>query len=245
MKIYKSPPGDQHVAIALVRVSTEDQRLGPEAQRGAIVAWAQRQRVEVIAWHLEQGVSGATPIEDRAILLSALADLKTYGAGRLVVAKRDRLARDVMFCALIERLVERNGACVCSADGTGEAGGPEGVLMRGMIDLFAQYERLLIASRTRAALAAKKARGERTGQVPYGFALAPDRRTLVANETERATMAVVHELRTSGLAIRKIVVECARLGLVSRTGRVLGKTQVERILRRDAPETIRTEVACR
>ena len=40
--------------------------------------------------------------------------------------------------------------------------------MRRIVDAFGEYERLLIKARTRAALRAKKARGERIGQIPYG-----------------------------------------------------------------------------
>jgi len=169
MTSNKKPVGDPRVAVALLRVSTTDQELGPAAQRRAIEVWAGREGIEIRSWRLEQGVSGATPLERRAILLQALDDVKAHRAGVFVVAKRDRLARDVVCAALIERLVERAGARVCAADGTGDTKGPEGALLRGIVDLFASYERLLIASRTKAALGAKKARGERTGGVPFGF----------------------------------------------------------------------------
>ena len=43
-----------------------------------------------------------------------------------------------------------------------------------MVDAFAEYERAIIRARTRAALAVKRGRGERTGEVPYGFRLAED-----------------------------------------------------------------------
>lgn len=42
--------GDGSVAIGYLRVSTEDQRLGPEAQRDAIAAWAERAGIAVAAW---------------------------------------------------------------------------------------------------------------------------------------------------------------------------------------------------
>lgn len=158
---------DQIRDVALLRVSTTDQELGPEAQGRAIETWARREGIEIRSWRLEAGVSGATPLEKRTILLRALDDLKTLRAGVLVVAKRDRLARDVVSAALIERLVERSGARLCAADGTTDAKGPEGMLLRGMTDLFASYERLIISSRTKAALAAKRGEGrkDRRGSV--------------------------------------------------------------------------------
>jgi len=56
---------DSHTAVAYLRVSTDRQELGPEAQRAAIEAWATREGVTVAAWHVEAGVSGAAPIADR------------------------------------------------------------------------------------------------------------------------------------------------------------------------------------
>jgi len=83
---------------------------------------------------------------------------------------------------------------------------------------------------TRAALAAKKARGERAGAVPYGYSATPEGR-LVRNEAERSIIAVVHELRGKRTTLRAIVTELARMGIVSRTGRAIELTQVARILK--------------
>ena len=49
-------------------------------------------------------------------------------------------------------------------------------MMRKIVDVFAEYELLVIRLRTRVGLAAKKRRGERTGNVPYGFDLVDDGR---------------------------------------------------------------------
>jgi DNA invertase Pin-like site-specific DNA recombinase len=231
---HRRPRGADDRAVALIRVSTEDQRLGPKAQRDAIEMWAKRENVAIVAWRIEQGVSGATPVNRREGLLGAIDDLARLGAGRLVVAKRDRLARDVVLCAMIESLVERNGARVYAADGTGVATGPEGVLMRGIVDLFAQYERLIIGARTRAALDAKRSRAERTGAIPFGFRLADDEKHLVVCEREQRVIAFIRDLRDDGLSIRAIVAECARRGMVSRTQRPFGKTQIERVLRKNS-----------
>ena len=124
--------------------------------------------MQVVATHEDRGVSGGAEIDKRPGLIAALEALRTERAGILVVAKRDRLARDVLVAAMVERLCQREGARIQSADGTGNGDSPEAKLLRTMIDAFAAYERALIRARTRAALAAKKARGERVGGVPYG-----------------------------------------------------------------------------
>jgi DNA invertase Pin-like site-specific DNA recombinase len=71
---------------------------------------------------------------------------------------------------MVERLVERAGARVCTADGIAAGESPEALLMRRIVDAFAEYERLAIQARTKAALAVKRSRRERISrQPPYGW----------------------------------------------------------------------------
>jgi DNA invertase Pin-like site-specific DNA recombinase len=217
--------GNPAVAIAYLRVSTSEQDNGPEAQRAAIKAWADRTGVTVVAWH-EDRLSGGTPVEDRDALLAALAALREQGAGLLVAAKRDRIARDVVVAATVEKMAQEAGAKVVTADGVSAADSPEGALMRTMLDAFAQYERALIRARTRAALAVKRSRHEHTGGLrPFGFQVQDGR--LVADATEQATMRRARELRATGLPLRKIA---TALHAEGRTARVLHPETVSRII---------------
>ena len=220
---------DARRAVAYLRVSTDRQELGPEAQRAAIVAWAAREGVVVVAWHTDT-VSGAAPIDARPALLAALDALSTDAAGVLVVSRRDRLARDVVASAMIERLATRKGATVASADGTGNGTGPEAEMMRGILAVFAQYERQIIRGRTRAALQAKRARGERAGTVPYGCT-ADAAGVLSPNAGEVAVQARVRAMRAAGVPLRAIVSALASAEIVGRTGRPLALAQVARIAR--------------
>lgn len=230
------PRGNPKTAIAYLRVSTDEQALGPAAQRAAIERWAATQGVTVLAWHCDQGVSGAAALDKRPGLTAALGAVTEHGAGLLVVAKRDRLARDVVLAAMIESLAKRTGARVVSAAGEGEGddGDPASLLMRRMVDVFAEYERAIIRARTRSALAVKRGRGERTGEIPFGLRLAADGVHFEPAAAERAVVARVRHLRAEGLSFRAIVASCDREGLVARTGRPLSKTQVERIVARAA-----------
>ena len=224
--------GNPHIAIGYLRVSTDEQRLGPEAQRASIEAWAAREGVSVIAWHVDTGVSGATAIEARPALCAALAALREHGAGALVVAKRDRVARDVVIAATVERAATLAGARLVSADGTANGDTPADAFMRTVIDGAAAYERGLIRARTKAALAAKAAKGERTGEIAYGYRLAADGVHLEEDPAEQGVIAIVVELRAAGLSQRGIVRELAARGVVSRGGRPLGLSQVQRLLPR-------------
>lgn len=222
------------IAIGYVRVSTLAQELGPEAQRAAIESWAAREGVHVAAWHVDQGVSGAAPIDARPALGAALAALREHKAGVLVVAKRDRVARDVVIAAMVERAAKASGARLISADGTGNGDTPADAFMRTVIDGAAAYERGLIRARTTAALAAKAAKGERTGEIPYGFKLAADGVHVERDEAEQAVLSAVRELRAAGLSQRAIVAALANRGLLSRAGKPFAKTQIARMLERDA-----------
>ena len=219
-------PTNPRTAVAYLRVSTDRQELGPEAQRASIAAWAAREGVEVVAWHLDAGVSGGAPIADRPELVAALASLTVHGAGVLVVAKRDRLARDVMNAAMLERMAADAGARIISAAGEGtDSADPSAVLLRTMVDAFAQYERAMIAARTRAALAAKRAKGERTGTVPYGFTADATGR-LEQHAAEQATIARVRELRAAGASFPAIVAQLRAEGVASRAGKPLALSAV-------------------
>jgi DNA invertase Pin-like site-specific DNA recombinase len=202
----RRPVSNPLLAVAYCRVSTEEQALGPAAQRASIERWAAAHGVSIVAWHEDLGVSGGAELEDRPALQRALGELAVHGAGVLVVARRDRLARSVVNAATLERTVAGLGARIASADGTGEGDGPEAALMRAITDAFSAYERELLRARTRAALAVKKARGERVGQVPFGFTADEDGR-LAPHEAEQATIARIRELAAEGRTMRGIVAE--------------------------------------
>jgi DNA invertase Pin-like site-specific DNA recombinase len=221
--------GDPKVAVGYVRVSTEEQSLGPQAQRSAIENWAAGRGVRVVAVFEDFGISGGAPAEKRPGLLAALGALRTLDAGMLVAAKRDRIARDTVIAAMVEQAVGRAGAMLTTADGASDGAGPEGQLMRGIVDVFAAYERGVIKSRTRAALAVKRTRGERTGQIPFGYALAADGVHLEENPAEQSIIGRIRALRAAGLSLRAVTAECARAGLVSRAARPFALTQIARL----------------
>jgi len=82
----------------------------------------------------------------------------------LVVAKLDRLSRSLVdFAGLMER-ASREGWALVSLDLGVDTSTPQGEMLANVMASFAQFERRLIAERTKAALAALKARGVRLGR---------------------------------------------------------------------------------
>lgn len=225
---------DENRVVGYVRVSTDEQSLGPAAQRTALERWCRDRGATLVAVFDDPGVSGAAPLERRTGLLGAVDALGRLNAGVLLVAKRDRLARDVVIAAMIERLAERVGARVASADGTGNGDGPADQLMRHLIDSFAEYERAMIGARTRAAMAVKRTRGERTSRwAPFGFALAADGVHLKPDAKEQQVIALVKRLRARGLSIRAIA-DRLNVKRCPARGAKWHKTSVERLLGRAA-----------
>src|SRR5690349_19214592 len=88
-------------AIAYLRVSSDQQAesgLGLEAQEIAVRAAAGRIGLELEKVCVDAGVSGGLAIEDRPVLLDAVVSLRRGDV--LLVAKRDRLGRDVIAVAM-------------------------------------------------------------------------------------------------------------------------------------------------
>src|SRR5690242_17976887 len=103
-------------ALAYLRVSTDkqaDSGLGLDAQRASVTAAAARLKLAITSVFIDAGVSGALALADRPVLMEAVTALKRGDV--LLVAKRDRLGRDVIEVAMIERLIGKRGARVVSA----------------------------------------------------------------------------------------------------------------------------------
>jgi len=213
--------------LAYLRVSTTEQELGPQVQAKAITEWADRNDVEIAVMFLDQGVSGGLPPEKRPAMMAAREMLRPGDV--LVVHKRCRLARHVVYAYEIEKMVEKKGATVASTDGIGDGNTPEAGLHKRTVDSFAEYERDVISFRTKMALAVKKDRGEKTGGgVPFGFKESGGK--LEAVGAEQATIAEARKLRTSGLSLRKVSAKLEADGHLSRNGRRFDPKQVQRMV---------------
>ncbi len=153
-------------AFGLIRVSSPDQKLGLEAQEADIRRFAAERGIDVLSIHTEI-VSGGATIDERTGLLAASRAIAEAGADHLIVAKRDRLARDPLVALLTEQSLAKVGATVLCADGNnGQT--PAEQLMRVILDGVARFERQMISIRTKAALTALQARGKKLGR-PVGI----------------------------------------------------------------------------
>lgn len=168
-----TPLTNPNAAVLLSRVSTGEQAdsgLGLEAQRASMAAFCEREGLEVVGAFEDAGVSGRAPLDERAGLVAALAALVEKRAGVLLVSKLDRVARDPLLLLTIEKTVKASGAKLVSVEGEGTGSDdPSSIFMRRILAAVGEMEANLVSARTKAALAAKRSRGERLGKPRRGF----------------------------------------------------------------------------
>jgi DNA invertase Pin-like site-specific DNA recombinase len=144
--------------VSYIRVSTTGQGrsgLGLEAQREAIARFAKDQNYIVAAEYLEvESAKGADALERRPKLAAAIKHARRV-KGPVVVAKLDRLSRDVNF---ISGLMTHKVPFV-----TVELGADTDPFLLHLFAALAERERRIIGERTRVALQAAKARGVKLG----------------------------------------------------------------------------------
>ena len=195
-------------AVGYIRVSTREQAdsgLGMEAQEASIRAYCEANGIELVSVHTDAGVSGRADLDQRLGLASALADVIAHRAGTMVVAKLDRVARDPYLLLSVERIAGRSGCRLVSSAGEGTEGDEPGqILMRRILGAVAENEALLVSVRTKAALAAKKARGERVGRPPKGFSVVEGK--LVSNDDWADVLRALH-LRAERATIKAVAAE--------------------------------------
>ena len=208
--------------IAYYRVSTDRQGqsgLGLDAQHTAVMSH--------ITGHGEL-IAEFTEIEsgkksDRPQLAAALAACKKHKA-RLIIAKLDRLARNVAFIAnLMESGVEFIAVDNPYAN----------KLMLHMLAAFAEHEREQISKRTKEALAAAKIRGTRLGNPRPNNSLMKGRSTINDHLTDYLTRVgpIIKELHNQGLTSRAIAKELNQRGIPTVRGKQWMSATICNILR--------------
>ena len=219
-------------AIVYIRVSTDEQAtsgLGAAAQRQSCAALAQRLNVEIVAVHADEGVSGGASVEERPALMRAVDELQP--GDLLLASKRDRLARDVVIAALLEKLVQRRGGRIVTTDAPDDDS-PTAVLMKQILDAFGQFERALIRARTKSAMSVARSKGRRTGHLAWGKQLAPDGRHVVDHPGELAILDAIRAARHRGLCIVDICLELTAKSMFNRKGQPFKPSHVAQLLER-------------
>jgi DNA invertase Pin-like site-specific DNA recombinase len=181
--------------VGYVRVSTSQQGrsgLGIEAQQEALARFAVAEGFELVRTFIEvETGKGADALDRRPELAAALSEARRLRCS-VAVAKLDRLSRDVHF---ISGLMAHRVPFVVA-----ELGTDVDPFILHLFAALAEKERALISTRTKAALAAAKARGVILG----GPKLAQARKTAIASVRAAAdhhaanVLPVIRDIQRSG-----------------------------------------------
>ncbi len=220
-----------HLYVAYYRVSTQRQGqsgLGLEAQQLSVSQFVNGNG-ELIA-ELTEIETGKR--SDRPELMKAIAQAKRCGA-TLVIAKLDRLARNVAF---ISALME-SGVDFVACDNP-----HANRLTIHILAAVAEDEARRISQRTIEALAAYKARGGKLGSHhpkckaisreagKKGSPIGASRVAEQAREAYADILPTMQQFRDSGKSFRQISQELNRLGHTTRTGKQWNPVQVKRVI---------------
>lgn len=216
--------------VSYIRVSTSQQGrsgLGIEAQREALERFADAEGFEIVAEFVEvETGKGSDALDRRPQLSAALARARSVRCP-VAVAKLDRLSRDVHF---ISGLMAHRVAFVVA-----ELGADVDPFVLHLYAALAEKERALIAGRTRAALAAAKARGVKLGNPNIEHAR--ERAiAVIKGEAERAAgnvLPIINEVRRAGAtSLRQVAEALNSRGISTPRGGVWYATSVRNVLAR-------------
>ena len=209
-KVRKPSPaqesGDRRPrAFGYCRVSTDGQAqdgISLEAQRARIASWADANGYRLVEVFVDAGLSGKRA-DNRPGLQAVLAEV-CRGGGALIVYSLSRLARSTRDAIAIAERLDKAGADLVSLTEKIDTTTAAGKMVFRLLAVLNEFERDLASERTKAALAHKSAKGERTGDVRYGYDLAEDGVRLVANPVEQCVLARIREWRNAGKTLREI-----------------------------------------
>jgi DNA invertase Pin-like site-specific DNA recombinase len=218
--------------VAYYRVSTAKQGasgLGLEAQKDAVQTYLNGGRWKIIA-EVTEVESGTGKHNDRPKLAEALTLCRIHKA-TLLIAKLDRLARNVAFISnLMESSVEFTAVDFPQANR----------LTIHVLAAVAEYEASAISARTKAALAAAKARGVRLGgdrggviatQAAKGNQASAVVRIAKAEKRASDLLPVIEQIRKDGAgSLREIAGALNELSIPAARGGEWSAVQVQRIL---------------
>lgn len=207
---------------------------GPERQEKAIRLYCVQHGYTLVELFIES-ISGTNDLEGREQFQKMRTAIGNEIRG-VVIEKLDRLARDLMIQEQFIADLQRNGVTLfstqepdlCSQE-------PARILMRQIMGAFAQYDRAMIVSRTRAARKRIRERGGRCeGRSPYGWAVVGPKheKRLDPIEAEQLIIEHIQGMRSRGMNLFGITSALNQSEYRPRTGQRWHPQQIARILER-------------
>lgn len=208
--------------VAYCRVSTDGQvgedKFGIEAQKEQIMGYCSRNDMQISAWYIDEGVSGAKeerPEFDK--ILFSDGEVENPPVEAVVVAKSDRVARDINIYYYYKMLLRKKDVQLISIS---EDFGQFGVFSN-MLEAFtlcvAEMERQNITKRTSSGRAVKASKGGYSGgRPPYGYKSQNGVLTVIDDEAD--VVREVFAMKSGGATYKQIVDKLNAEGRKSRSG---------------------------
>lgn len=168
-----------------IRVSTEDQagedKFGLGIQLDEIKQFCLKEKFNIVEVYEDAGISGTE--QNRPALNKLLEDAKKETFKKVIVAKFDRLARDLYLQLFLEKELLIYDVEILSVREQFSGNDPMMVMMRQMMGVFAQFEKNRIAERLNSGRIAKRKNGGYIGgQAPLGYYSIKGSKKLYINE---------------------------------------------------------------
>lgn len=206
-------------AIGYVRVSSQsqvDDGASLDAQQAKIAAYCMLNDLELVATYTDAGLSGGRS-DNRPALQDAIKQACKTNAV-LVVYSMSRLARSTRDTLEIADALDRSGADLVSLSEKIDTTSASGKMVFRLMAVLAEFERDQISERTTMALHHMRSKGERTGQVPFGYNLGDDGVKLVLNPSEQDALQMMRTMRLTGDSYRTIGAHLETSGVLTKRG---------------------------
>lgn len=222
-------------AAAYMRVSTDAQagpdRYGLDSQRSDIEAYAAANGYELVTWFTDAGLSGSTLERPGLVACMDAAAHKTVDV--VIVAKMDRLSRDLMGSLWIRKELLRSDVQVLSVAEPFDAEDPAGRLFMQIVSAFAEFEKSRITDRLSGGRKAKAVKGGYAGgRAPLGYTAKKGRKVLTIDPAGALSVQRVFALRSKGLSMGKIAATLNQEGITTAEGTRWYDMTVKRVLDR-------------
>lgn len=221
-------------AVGYVRVSTEGQvtdGVSLDAQQARVRAWCEANGNPLISLHVDAGLSGCRSDNRPGLQAALTAACKAKAA--LVVYSLSRLARSTKDAIMISERLAKQGADLVSLSEKIDTTSAAGKLFFRLMISLNEFERDLVAERTKGALSHLRNQGKRiSGQLPFGYDLAADGTSLIPNSREQEGLKLIERMQANGFGRRRIAAALTVEGIPTKTGTAWSPQTVGRILQR-------------
>ncbi len=170
-------------AALYLRVSTVDRGQDVKVQEGPLTEWVTRLGYDPVVY-AEEGVSGAKTT--RPVLDRLLRAVRRREVQAVAVWKLDRLGRSLQHLLLLLAEFEANDVRLLVHDMAADTATPHGRLFFQLAGAFAEFERSMIAERTKDGMTYAMAHGTKSGRPVGRPAAVIDFRTILDGDFQRA-----------------------------------------------------------